>query len=541
MIRVSPGVGSSASIAPSRTIRTQAQDEAPTFEDALGCVPQSTVESGRAPGEGVRKDEVDQRAAAEEPAAVDAQEPAGASERAASTGAREEVSADGAREAGAGAEGETEQPGAQKRTETGSVRTNTGTGEVRAETQAPIVPVAHPRGAHGAQGVPIPGAPAPEQGESADRAPSAEHAQGETPAQSRPVGSGEAPPAEGDRRARRPDFERARVWTGNLGPLERHDRPMPRYAPAADPEAATEPGPVVSRAVAEGPVVRAQEPLVSADARSASTPDAEGARGTSIQSAQGAGSGHQPQGEGSGGQWQAPSGAGARQADRAGDAQRTIESAGARAEESAPPTAKNGVELLGALGAGRAPVAPKGAAVSAGNAPAPDRSAASAGLEGAVTRGFSAVMRQNGGSVVIRLSPESLGPLRISMTVESATVSVMLEAGTAKAHELLSSSLGSLRQSLESHGLRVDRMSVTLSGPHTAGPGSGTDGAMHQRGSEDSGFGDRDASDGRSRGHADQEYRDRRGGALAETASPFGSFSEMFESSGAPLRFVATA
>jgi hypothetical protein len=212
--------------------------------------------------------------------------------------------------------------------------------------------------------------------------------------------------------------------------------------------------------------------------------------------------------------------------------------AGAEGAEARAAMAQGGESVIGVKLGG----AQKLSMGSAGTAGRGVQDAQSAGFEGAVTRGFSAVMRQNGGSVVIRLIPETLGPLRISMTLDKTSVSVMLDASTPQAHELLTSNLGSLRQSLESQGLRVDRMGVTLTQSGPPSPGApGADSAAHHRGSEDPGGGGQDAAGGRSRGHSDEHSRDRRGGAHADPTPPFGSFSELIEASGVPMRFVATA
>ena len=219
--------------------------------------------------------------------------------------------------------------------------------------------------------------------------------------------------------------------------------------------------------------------------------------------------------------------------------------AGAPAAEATPvPAGDRGVNptaVVGAdgLGTPRLGGAQKTIAPGAGTAGRGAQEGAPTAFEGAVTRGLSAVLRQNGGSVVIRLIPETLGPLKISMSLDKSSVSVTLDAATPQAHELLTKNLGTLRQSLEAQGLRVERMGVTLA--HANHSTTAAEGATAPRGSEDPGAGDQDAAGGRSRGHSDQSSRDRRGGAHADPTPTFETFSELIESSGAPMRFFATA
>lgn len=147
-----------------------------------------------------------------------------------------------------------------------------------------------------------------------------------------------------------------------------------------------------------------------------------------------------------------------------------------------------------------------GAPRAAGAAMSADR-AFSAGL----TRGISAVLNQKGGALTMRLTPPSLGHVRIVMALKGGQVSVELEAGNARAHDLLRSQLPALRQSLEAKGLTVERLGVQLSAnAHQGHAGSGGD---HQSGAtggggnaggrpEDAGA-QHDAGDGRSRGARD--------------------------------------
>ncbi len=77
-----------------------------------------------------------------------------------------------------------------------------------------------------------------------------------------------------------------------------------------------------------------------------------------------------------------------------------------------------------------------------------------------VSRGVASVLRQRGGSLTLRLTPRSLGELKINLRLEGGGVNASFKAGGAQARELLQNNLDSLRQTLEQHGVRVERLSV---------------------------------------------------------------------------------
>lgn len=83
-------------------------------------------------------------------------------------------------------------------------------------------------------------------------------------------------------------------------------------------------------------------------------------------------------------------------------------------------------------------------------------------VPGTVARGLSAAVLQRGGSVSLKLTPESLGQVRIDMTMDRGSVAVRIEAGSVAAQDLLESSMAMLRSTLEGKGLSVDRISVHL-------------------------------------------------------------------------------
>ena len=150
-------------------------------------------------------------------------------------------------------------------------------------------------------------------------------------------------------------------------------------------------------------------------------------------------------------------------------------------------------------------------------------------LAAGLSRGIGAVLNQKGGALTMRLTPASLGEVRIVMNLKGGQVSVELEAGNARAHELLRSQLPALKQTLEAKGLTVERLGVQLSAnAHQGHAGSGADqqgGAGGGR-PEDAGT-QHDAGDGRSRGARDGNP-DAHDGGRGGDAQP-SAFEELFD------------
>jgi flagellar hook-length control protein FliK len=75
--------------------------------------------------------------------------------------------------------------------------------------------------------------------------------------------------------------------------------------------------------------------------------------------------------------------------------------------------------------------------------------------------------------VQIRLSPPELGRIRLDVDVRQDVMNMRVVADTAEARELISSRVGQLRESLQQHGITVDRVEVeprrvsTSSGPQS--------------------------------------------------------------------------
>lgn len=176
--------------------------------------------------------------------------------------------------------------------------------------------------------------------------------------------------------------------------------------------------------------------------------------------------------------------------------------------EPLAPSANGSPTLAPARLAGEPHAGPATTAPGGGAARTEDEAFASG-----VSRGLSAAIQQRGGSVTIRLSPESLGALRIHMTIANGEVSVRMETINDRAQQMLVQSLPVLRESLESKGLTVNELRITPA-PHPASIAQTND-ARNGGGDDRSEQGaQREAGDGRSRGQysGGDESREQQGG-----------------------------
>ncbi len=90
-------------------------------------------------------------------------------------------------------------------------------------------------------------------------------------------------------------------------------------------------------------------------------------------------------------------------------------------------------------------------------------------FEAQVTRGLEAALRQNGGSVTIRLKPETLGAMKIDLQIAQGSVAAQLEATTAEARDLLTKHLATLRTALESKGFNVRSIEIQAPASQSGG------------------------------------------------------------------------
>lgn len=77
-------------------------------------------------------------------------------------------------------------------------------------------------------------------------------------------------------------------------------------------------------------------------------------------------------------------------------------------------------------------------------------------------RGLAHALQRKDGEVTMRLHPEALGKLTVQVRVEASTVHARVEATTEAAREMLMSHSPALRAALESRGLEVQRLEITL-------------------------------------------------------------------------------
>jgi len=112
-----------------------------------------------------------------------------------------------------------------------------------------------------------------------------------------------------------------------------------------------------------------------------------------------------------------------------------------------------------------------------------------AGFAGRVVRGLSAMLNQRGGVMTMRLDPPELGQLRIQMTIARGVVSASFEPANQQAHDLISRNLATLRQSLESQGLIVERLHTQPPppAPSHSMPDDGRGDSSHRHGGGESG------------------------------------------------------
>ncbi len=135
-------------------------------------------------------------------------------------------------------------------------------------------------------------------------------------------------------------------------------------------------------------------------------------------------------------------------------------------DSSAPaPSAERGTKSLAMAQAG---AGDSGAGGVRGRAAAPSErtsrgsEAQDTSLRAQVARGVMAAANQRGGSVVVRLQPETLGQLRVHIDSSRGSLAVRLDVGSEQARGLLRQSMGELRAALAERGLNVDQPQIRL-------------------------------------------------------------------------------
>ena len=110
-----------------------------------------------------------------------------------------------------------------------------------------------------------------------------------------------------------------------------------------------------------------------------------------------------------------------------------------------------------------------------------------------IARGMQSALNQNGGNLTLRLTPPTMGTVRIELQIQGTNVNVQLHTEQDSARSMLSHQLSNLKHSLESQGLNVERIGVQ-------NMQSSTQSNMNDQS-------DMSQSDGRSRG----EYTEQQG------------------------------
>lgn len=185
----------------------------------------------------------------------------------------------------------------------------------------------------------------------------------------------------------------------------------------------------------------------------------------------------------------------------------------------------------------------QGAAPSQAAAPNLGQVETEQAFSASVQRGLAAAVRQQGGTLTIKLDPPTLGKLTIKMTIDQGRVEATFDAQTAQARDLLMEHATTLRAALRDKGLGVERLEVL--GATTAGAGK----AMHSTANtgDQQGAGQEqddqqhDAAGGQSRGRSETGEDEPSGtdGVQGDTAGTAGEpATSPFE---AQLRYSVSA
>ncbi|MEO1718233.1 MAG: flagellar hook-length control protein FliK [Planctomycetota bacterium] len=81
-----------------------------------------------------------------------------------------------------------------------------------------------------------------------------------------------------------------------------------------------------------------------------------------------------------------------------------------------------------------------------------------------IQRGLAQVLRQQGGTLTMKLTPDELGEVKIALQMRQSRVTGTIDAQTVAARDLLTTNIDALKASLEQRGVTVDRLEVRLQG-----------------------------------------------------------------------------
>jgi flagellar hook-length control protein FliK len=119
---------------------------------------------------------------------------------------------------------------------------------------------------------------------------------------------------------------------------------------------------------------------------------------------------------------------------------------------------------------------------------------------------MNALASQRGGSLTMRLDPPGLGQVVIRMTVSDGVVQAELHASNSAGRVVMERGLETLRASLESRGLTVERLSVQASSTSSESQGTRSESNAQDEGQQQS---DKDEKEDGRQDAAGRESRGR--------------------------------
>jgi hypothetical protein len=187
-------------------------------------------------------------------------------------------------------------------------------------------------------------------------------------------------------------------------------------------------------------------------------------------------------------------------------AARAVSGVGAKGAPGAPASAAGHGHLPASAARGEQPnAAPKPPAPASGPPPRPP-----AAFRAQLAQGLSSALRRGEGDVTLKLRPETLGELRVRVSVRGSSVDASIRASTIEAHRLLEQSVESLRAALQSRGLQVGRIELE---PIAQDPRHDAGTAHHGAPQHDAGVGP--GGEGREDGARDAAPERESGGGAA--------------------------
>ncbi len=102
-------------------------------------------------------------------------------------------------------------------------------------------------------------------------------------------------------------------------------------------------------------------------------------------------------------------------------------------------------------------------------------------LPSQVARALARVMSTGGGSMTLQLSPQSLGEVRVEISIQRGAATAIFDAENQSARDLLKSEMDHLRSALERRGVVVERLEVRDAGTARVNEAEGTlHGSKHE-------------------------------------------------------------